>query len=453
MEAPPTTRIVHDDEEIRVVWHPGQSAFVLITFDDSQCHAAAHGFFADAPARKAGIATLGVVAKRPNWYPRPNMLAARDAMLDLLAPYRLRIAYGGSMGGYAAIKFSRMLGATQVIALCPQWSIDSDECHGIDPGWQQHFVGGMAGMGIRRDDVAGAVFVFADDTDPTERFHRRRIAQAVGAVHGINVPLVGHHVTSIFAGTQNLLELIGGCIAADLPALYRFSRRHRRGSQVWRSAAVAAFIRRWPGQAGALIARQALHDPQILQSDPGYFLTGLRHLLRAGRTAEAMAFYDKCRDAAPDPIAQLQVCAYLGRATGRAVAIETTHRTLLLYRLDQRTCAHRPACPDDLHVPIRAELLGGSAALFVVLGATRFFLGVDDRRNLVIASDGATAGGRYPFQIAPATQGHFTLSFAGRHLSAEPDGRMVCDREAPDRWEQFQFGTIVAPPAGAAGED
>src|SRR5271168_4492658 len=100
------------------------SSFVLITFGDLIMLASGLNFFAEAPTTKSEISCVGIMAKKGNWYPVESLKAAATALASIIQGYDRRITYGGSMGGYAAIKFSRLLGATEVISLCPQWSID-----------------------------------------------------------------------------------------------------------------------------------------------------------------------------------------------------------------------------------------------------------------------------------------------------------------------------------------
>ena len=48
------------------------------------------------------------------------MRAAARAVAYTLAAFDIRIFYGSSMEAYAAIRYSAFLGATHVLALCPQ---------------------------------------------------------------------------------------------------------------------------------------------------------------------------------------------------------------------------------------------------------------------------------------------------------------------------------------------
>ncbi len=130
-----TNVIIYDDEEIRVMWSPGADDVVLVTFGDLAILARDTRFFAETPLKKLGTAAVGIMAKRGNWYPSEHIKKASRAILDKINGYKVRILYGGSMGGYGAIKFSCLLRATHVIALCTQWSIDPLECGGVEPGW------------------------------------------------------------------------------------------------------------------------------------------------------------------------------------------------------------------------------------------------------------------------------------------------------------------------------
>jgi hypothetical protein len=52
------------------------------------------------------------MAKDANGYPAGSMRAALPAIAYTLRAFRVRLIYGSSMGAYAAIKYSRLLGAT-----------------------------------------------------------------------------------------------------------------------------------------------------------------------------------------------------------------------------------------------------------------------------------------------------------------------------------------------------
>lgn len=230
--------VVFEDSQILVYYQAGTLDFLLVTFSDLIFPVGHRTFFAQVPAAKMSMPCLGLVAKKPNWYPANSVANALESIRDVLNGHANRVLYGGSMGGYAAVKYSALLGATQVLALCPQWSIDPAECPGVDPGWGEHFTRNMSGMGIRPADVAGSVYLFLDAYDRRDQFHAGKIQAAYPALSIFNVPWVGHNVTGTLSGTNNLFRLVNACIDNDHAVLYaiirsaRIARPKRRGKIV-----------------------------------------------------------------------------------------------------------------------------------------------------------------------------------------------------------------------------
>ena len=64
---------------------------------------------------------IGIMPKEKSWFPAESMHNLFKAIEDLIAPFQKRIGYGGSMGGYAAIKYSKLLGLSRVVSLVPQF--------------------------------------------------------------------------------------------------------------------------------------------------------------------------------------------------------------------------------------------------------------------------------------------------------------------------------------------
>ena len=75
-------------------------------------------FFADRR-----IDAIHVIPRVNDWYQHEDILAICATIAEATGPYARVYAYGSSMGGYAAIRFGGLFGAT-AIALSPQYSID-----------------------------------------------------------------------------------------------------------------------------------------------------------------------------------------------------------------------------------------------------------------------------------------------------------------------------------------
>ena len=246
LETASQDEIIYDDAELRVIWTAGSSKYAVISFGDLITRAEGTKYFADTPLKKSGITSVGVVAKRANWYPAENMRSARQAILSRVAHYRTLVSYGGSMGGYAAVKYSSLLGVSHVISLCPQWSIDPEECNGANPGWQNHFQARLRGMGVRPEDVGGKVYVFSDPHDGRDAFHTSRLSAICPSITTIAVPLVSHHVTPVLSGTRNLVRLIDMALSEDSASIRKFVKTVRRSNGIWRTRALEVGSQKFP---------------------------------------------------------------------------------------------------------------------------------------------------------------------------------------------------------------
>ncbi len=52
------------------------------------------------------------------------MVELAKVILPIIQRFKNIVGYGGSMGGYAAIKYSNLLNMNRIIAFVPQYSID-----------------------------------------------------------------------------------------------------------------------------------------------------------------------------------------------------------------------------------------------------------------------------------------------------------------------------------------
>jgi hypothetical protein len=443
-----TAEIIYDDEEIRVIWHPGKTDFVLITFGDLVSKAREVRFFGDRPAGKGSITTIGIMAKSGNWYPKANLSAAYDSIFSKIEGYETRITYGGSMGGYASIKFSKLLGATHVMALCPQWSIDISECNGTDPGHQYYFAEHMRGMGIQKQDIRGKVFLFVDSSDAQDMFHCGMILRMCQEASFINVPMVGHHVTAAMAGSDNLFQLIEATRSNDIAALKSVVRRTRRNFLHRRVRIITYALKKFPTMGIRLLIKYSLDDSQIMNWHKTSFPSALKYLQQNEDTHKAIQFYERFWYVVDSPTKQLKTCSYLSFLPGAEIVIVTIHGSKLIYSEDRNTCYHDKirAEPGDSYVKI--EIFGSSAALFVMINSTRFYLAVDKQGNVIIPSEDYSAAYLLQFELHPRAGIRTALGFSGQFLSAEPWGKIICNRSIVNDWELFRFGIDVAPDRG-----
>ena len=220
------TPLIHSDDEIEVHFHKGTSDWLLITFGSLNELADGTRYFGKALGEKVGFNVLGFVAKTPNWYPSASIMRAAEYLSPILNDYADRLTYGSSMGGYGAIKHSGLLGASTVVAMAPQWSIDPAQVGIFDRRYQKHFVPGKTGTAIEASDISGNVFIFADPRYSPDMEHACRIARSLM----IPVHNVTHHVAGALAGTQNIQEIFRLARANDALALQSTAAIFRRKS-------------------------------------------------------------------------------------------------------------------------------------------------------------------------------------------------------------------------------
>ncbi|WP_143330964.1 hypothetical protein [Burkholderia aenigmatica] len=435
--------IIYEDDEIRVVWSPGRSDFVVITFGDLTFLAEGLRFFADVPLGKSEISAIGIMAKRGNWYPYKHVMKAAEAVRGKIFSYHTRISYGGSMGGYAAIKFSRLFAATGVISLCPQWSIDSAEFGGRDPGWGQHYKESMREMGIKSGDVSGDVFLFADSFDKVDMLHRRKIEENCSQVHFINVPLVGHNVTTVFAGTANLVRLLDACRTGDVVAMHAISRHSRKNHSIWHKNILQKMMQKYPRHGVDIMTRLAGENSEKLLIFKDYFLKAIDYIFRRDGIDRAMRFLRVVQAMVPNLIERQLFYAYLAQTAGARVGIFTSHESYFVFNIFESRCIHKTGALELGEIPVEVEIAGCEAVLYIRVAEAKVRLSVDDAGSVKLMDQNGKRARDAFFEIVDSGVGGLTFKAREFYICAEPDGSIVCNRREVSTWESFNFGLIA----------
>lgn len=141
---------------------------------------------------RRGIPHIHVFANWNHWYQVEDMDVAVDVISAETAGFDERIVYGSSMGGFGALQFGGRLGATQVVAIAPQFSMDrrkvpqerrfSDDVRYLRARSERRVPGLPPGAEFIHDDIRAAVLpartvVVYDPLHPVESEHVRRIAE------------------------------------------------------------------------------------------------------------------------------------------------------------------------------------------------------------------------------------------------------------------------------------
>jgi tetratricopeptide (TPR) repeat protein len=109
---------------VRKVGAHGRSCCV-VTFDSfTDYRTLDRPGFGEAFLDGAGVDAIHVIPRDNTWYQNPDMLDAMARVHEATRDYARVVAYGSSMGGYAALRFGGIAGAHAALALSPQYSID-----------------------------------------------------------------------------------------------------------------------------------------------------------------------------------------------------------------------------------------------------------------------------------------------------------------------------------------
>ena len=430
--------LAYDDLDIRVLFQPGGSDVLLVTFGDALTLASELRFAADAMVRKHGYACLGFMAHQANWFPADAVARALPSLAYTLESFRHVLTYGCSMGAYAAIKHAAVLGATEVLALGPQWSIDPAEC-AFDCGYRDFYQPRMAGMGIRAADLSGRIALLYDPAHALDRRHADAVAALSPSVTRIHVHSAGHHLAPTLAGSDFMAGLMQAWLRRDTRAALQMLAARRRQSPIRIQVLLARAVLRHPRLALAAVEQLARSGRIGLVEAEPHLLPLLRNLITQRRLNLAGRVLDMLGPLLqPGHEAVLrQDFAGAGEAPMFAGPwVRTVHGTTMFYdavagRLCHRTTPVPAAEAFGLHP---ASLARGTSLLVVrvqgvAMSCARVATGRLELVRVARAEDACV-------RAAPVPSG-FALAVGTNYLCASPDGQIRWDRNEVNAWEIF----------------
>jgi len=290
-EPPPPPRVLFQSAEVLVRHVPAaDSSRHVVTFD---CYHDERTLdrpgFGETFFRDHGITATHVLTRDNDWFQHPEMAEATAAIRAVTAGAASVLAYGSSMGGYAAVRFADAVGAGQALALSPQYSIDPARAP-FERRWGQdrrrlRFLPGIDGP-IR----SGVRPVVAYDPHGPDRLHADRIAADTPIIR-LPVPHGGHPVGSLLSEAGLLTGIVMQALDGTLdPAETGRAVRARRHSL---SAYFGALASRQPASRLRLaiaLAQQAVH---LAPNRPDTHHALALRLSAAGRFEEAVAAHEQ----------------------------------------------------------------------------------------------------------------------------------------------------------------
>lgn len=316
---------LHRSETLRVRHVPaGDGTRCVVTFDH---YGIGPGLdrpgFAEAFLRASGVSAVHVMGRGDDWYQYADLFAALEAARAAAAAARRVVAYGSSMGGYAAARFADRVGAHAALAISPQWSIDPTR-NDFDARWlaEGRRLTFLPEIEAAASPRARPVVVF--DRAGPDRAHAERIDQEMGAIL-VGVAHLHHPATTALLEMGVLADLVLDMTRGEIDAraLRRAVRHGRRRSPTALSLMASRLPpRRAPAARALQEAALALapHNPVALTAVADWYDARGEHLEALARRELAVAASDR----APGMLVPLsQTLAALGRhEDASAVAAE-----------------------------------------------------------------------------------------------------------------------------------
>ena len=250
----PTIGTLFEDRELVVRALPGDpSKPTLVTFGSAGLSSAGPGFWGSGPAGRMGWPAIGFMAHRLNWYPAASMAAAAEALRGRLGPVAL--GYGYSMGGYAALRYGRLLGLTHALALSPQASISPADLP-QDIRYHVHFDPVLhAGMLVGPGHPPPRAWVIFDPDQAADAANRALLSSP--GIRAVPVRGMYHSTVQLLASLPVLEEALEAVLADDPGRLRRLLRARQRSLPFWHGGMGASLVARGRPRPGSRVMERA----------------------------------------------------------------------------------------------------------------------------------------------------------------------------------------------------
>ena len=215
--------------------------------------------------------------KDKSWFPQASMQAMLDAIAELIAPFEQRIAYGGSMGGYAAIKYSNALDVQRAVAMVPQYSIDPEDMK--DARYNMFYQPELNGeMRITKADVSEdrEYIIIYDPHYAQDRAHYHKLREVLPPHHVLHLAFTNHDAIAVLASS----ELVNDFLLHEFDASYFYQkmRRVKKNSKFYYRKVIENLLPRHRMALGRILKNNDLQlDSQFF--DANQKQTILRELL------------------------------------------------------------------------------------------------------------------------------------------------------------------------------
>lgn len=364
-------QIVFEDEHIRAIFMPGPSSELIFSFGDLITRAKGLSINAEKSLAKFEFNVLGIMPKHKSWFPKSSMWNMLEAIAELIAPFQQRIAYGGSMGGYAAIKYSNLLNVQRVVAMVPQYSIDPEDVE--DARYNMFYQPELnEGMRIEAEDVSPErEYILVYDPYCTEdRVHYLKLEAVLPQHHVLHLPFTGHDAIAVLASSELLYDFL--LHEYDESYFYQKMRRVKKNSKFYYRKVIENILPRHRFALGRILKNNdLLLDTQFFDAAQKQVI--LRELLSNKQVDQQDLLKLGIHVNLPQEKRQLLLDAY-----GHALVFNVISNKIESYTGDAIALNHK------FLIPIYAK---GNGLLTINLNDERYLVVMNDRHIMKLVKE------------------------------------------------------------------
>jgi len=269
----------------------GDGRLVVVTFDSYHEPAGMdRPGFGEAFFQAEGITAVHVMSHRNDWFQYTETEDVLRTIRKTCSEAERVLAYGSSMGGYAALRFADAIGAHAALALSPQYSLDPSKVP-FETRWAPdrrriRFLAAIDGA-IR----PGPWRIFAYDSALDADNRHAELLIAAAPMTAIPLPHAGHPVGGFLNDIKLLRPLVLTALDGSFdPARFRRAAHARRTRSAHWLAHLADRQPAWRNELGIALARRAV---AMAPDHPALHDTLARRLAAAGRFSEAVAAHNQ----------------------------------------------------------------------------------------------------------------------------------------------------------------
>ena len=269
----------------------GDGRHVVVTFDSYHEPAGMdRPGFGEAFFQAEGVTAVHVMSHRNDWFQYTETEDVLRTIRKTCSEAERVLAYGSSMGGYAALRFADAIGAHAALALSPQYSLDPSKVP-FETRWAPdrrriRFLAAIDGA-IR----PGPWRIFAYDSALDADNRHAELLIAAAPMTAIPLPHAGHPVGGFLNDIKLLRPLVLTALDGSFdPARFRRAAHARRTRSAHWLAHLADRQPAWRNELGIALARRAV---AMAPDHPALHDTLARRLAAAGRFSEAVAAHNQ----------------------------------------------------------------------------------------------------------------------------------------------------------------